>query len=57
MEPSRFSAERAQFLPIVEWVGRQRDSGASVDGKIVDLAQRRWIERTRTFSSMECFDE
>jgi chromosome partitioning protein len=34
MEPSRFSAERAQFLPIVEWVGGPLKKG---DEKVVAL--------------------
>jgi len=50
MAPS--PAECAEFMPIIDWVGRERDSGASVDGKVVDLAQRRWMERNRTFSSI-----
>jgi chromosome partitioning protein len=50
MAPS--PAECGEFMPIIEWVGRQRDSGASVDGKVVDLTQRRWMERNRTFSSI-----
>jgi chromosome partitioning protein len=34
MEPSRFSAERAQFLPIVEWVGGPLKK---IDDKVVAL--------------------
>ena len=45
-------AECAEFIPIVEWMGRQRDFGASGDGKVIDLAHRRWMERNRTFSSI-----
>ena len=52
MAPSAAAAECAEFIPIVEWMGRQRDLGASGDGKVVDLAQRRWMERNRTFSSI-----
>jgi chromosome partitioning protein len=52
MAPSAAAGECAEFIPIVEWMGRQRDFGASVDGKIVDLAQRRWMERNRTFASI-----
>jgi len=44
-------AECADFMPIVEWVGRQRDFRAASDGKVIDLAQRRWMDRNRTFSS------
>jgi chromosome partitioning protein len=50
MTPS--PAECAEFIPIVEWMGRQRDLGASGGGKVIDLAQRRWVERSRTFSSI-----
>jgi len=47
------AAECAEFMPIVEWVGRQQNSGASSgEGKVVDLAHRRWMERNRTFSSI-----
>jgi chromosome partitioning protein len=53
MAPSAAAAECAEFMPIIDWMGRQRDSVASsVDGKVVDLAQRRWMERNRTFSSV-----
>jgi chromosome partitioning protein len=52
MAPSAAAAECAEFIPIVEWMGRQRNLGASGDGKVVDLAQRRWMERNRTFSSI-----
>jgi chromosome partitioning protein len=52
MTPSAAAAECAEFLPIVEWVGRKRDSAASGDGKVVDLASRRWTERTPGLSSI-----
>ena len=51
MTPSAAAAECAEFMPIVEWVGRQRDSAASGDGKVIDLASRRWMERTPGLSS------
>ncbi len=46
------AAECAEFMPIVEWVGRQRNPVASGDGKIIDLASRRWMERTPGLSSI-----
>jgi len=52
MTPSAAAAECAEFMPIVEWVGRQRDSAASGDGKVIDLASRRWMERTPGLSSI-----
>jgi chromosome partitioning protein len=52
MPPSAAAAECEEFMPIVEWAGRQQDSGAPGDGKVVDLASRRWMERNRTFSSI-----
>src|SRR5438309_8182066 len=46
-------AECAEFMPIVEWVGRKQDSGtSSVEGKVIDLASRRWTERTPGLSSI-----
>ena len=51
MTPSAAAAECAEFMPIVEWVGRQRESAASGDGKVIDLASRRWMERTPGLSS------
>src|SRR6266516_1400949 len=52
MAPAATAAECAEFMPIVEWVGRQRDSAASGDGKVIDLASRRWMERTPGLSSI-----
>jgi chromosome partitioning protein len=52
MAPSAAAAECAEFMPIVEWVGRQRDSAAAGDGKVIDLASRRWMERTPGLSSI-----
>jgi chromosome partitioning protein len=45
MTPPEAAAERREFMPIVEWVNRQPDSGAPEDRKIVDLAHKRRIER------------
>jgi chromosome partitioning protein len=44
-------AECAEFMPIVEWVGRERDPAVSGNGKVVDFALRRRMEGIRTFSS------
>ena len=52
MHPSAAAAECAQFMPIVEWVGRQRESAAPGDSKVIDLASRRWTERTPGLSSI-----
>jgi len=52
MTPSAAAAECAEFMPIVEWVGRQRESAASGDGKVIDFASRRWMERTPGLSSI-----
>src|SRR6266571_396249 len=52
MTPSAAAAECAQFVPIVEWVSRQRESAASGDGKVIDFASRRWMERTPGLSSI-----
>ncbi len=50
MAPSAAAVECAEFMPIVEWVGRERDPVASADGNVIDLALRRRIERPQTFS-------
>jgi len=52
MTPSAAAAECAQFMPIVEWVSRQRESAAPGDGKVIDFASRRWTERTPGLSSI-----
>ena len=52
MPPSTAAAECAEFMPIVEWVGSQRDAAASGDGKVIDLASRRWTDRTPGLSSI-----
>src|SRR5882757_9566394 len=48
---SSAAAECLEFMPIVEWAGTQR-SVASGDGKVIDLASRRWTERTPGLSSI-----
>src|SRR6266540_4275222 len=45
-------AECAEFMPIVEWVGKQRDSAASGDGKVIDLSLRRRMEWNQGLSSI-----
>src|SRR5882672_1177763 len=52
MASSAAAAECSEFMPIVDWVGRQRDSVVSGDGKVIDLASRRWMERTPGLSSI-----
>src|SRR2546427_5077422 len=52
MAPSAAAAECAEFMPIIEWGCKQGDSGTSVDGKVVDLAHRRWMGRTPGVSSI-----
>src|SRR5256885_10852224 len=52
MTPSAAAAECAEFMPILEWVGKQQESAAPGDGKVIDLASRRWIERTPGLSSI-----
>jgi len=47
MDSSAAAAERGEFMPIVEWVGRQR--GTSADGKVIELARARWAEKDRKF--------
>ena len=49
---SAAAAECAEFMPIVDWVGRQRESAPSGDDKVVDLASRRWMERTPGLSTI-----
>ena len=51
MASSVAAAECSEFIPIVEWVGTHR-SGASGDRKVIDLASRRWTERTPGLSSI-----
>jgi len=42
---SEATAERGEFMPIVEWVKKEPDSSAPEDRKVVDLARMRRIER------------
>jgi chromosome partitioning protein len=52
MPSSAAAAECSEFMPIVDWVGKRRESVASGDGKVIDLASRRWMERTPGLSSI-----
>jgi hypothetical protein len=52
MAPSAAAPECAEFMPIVDWVGKQREIRPSGEGKVVDLAQRRWMERNRAYSTV-----
>ena len=47
MEASAASAEREEFMPIVDWVGGERSPEVSADRKVIDLTQTRWSEMTR----------
>ena len=50
MDAAAATAERGEFMPIVEWVGAPRNPEAAAEGKVIDLAHRRSSERTGTFS-------
>jgi len=47
MEAPAASAEREEFMPIVDWVGGERSPEVSADRKVIDLTQTRWSEMTR----------
>jgi chromosome partitioning protein len=47
MDPSTATAEREEFIPIVEWVGGASAPNTGAEGKVIDLAQTRWSEKTR----------
>jgi chromosome partitioning protein len=44
------AAERLEFMPIVEWVGKRRGSEISTDGKVIAVPRTSWTERDRSFS-------
>ena len=44
------AAEREEFMPIVEWVAQSRNAEAAAERKVIDLTQRRSMERSGTFS-------
>jgi len=48
MAPPEAAAERGEFMPIIEWVKMQPDSGAPEDRKVIDLARKRWNEADRS---------
>ena len=50
MDASASAAECGEFMPIVEWVGRQQGSEITGDGKVIDLASKRPTEKDRPFS-------
>src|SRR5262245_15671517 len=47
MEAAEAGAERAELMPIVEWIGGAREAETSVVRKVIDLAQSRWSEKVR----------
>ena len=47
MEAPDASAEREEFMPIIDWVGGERSPEISADSKVVDLVQARWPEKNR----------
>jgi chromosome partitioning protein len=47
MDASAAAAEREEFMPIVDWVGGERAPAVSAGGRVIDLAQTRWSERSR----------
>jgi chromosome partitioning protein len=44
------ATERAEFMPIVDWVCRRRSTTISTDGKVIEVPRTSWAERDRTFS-------
>ena len=50
MDAPAAATECGEFMPIVEWVGQPPNPEAATEGKVVDLAQRRSLERDRTLS-------
>jgi chromosome partitioning protein len=47
MDPSTATAEREEFMPIVEWVGGASAPDTGTEGKVIDLAQTRWSDKPR----------
>jgi chromosome partitioning protein len=54
MAPTEAAAERSEFMPIVEWVKRQPDSGTPEDRNVFDLARKR-VEADRIALSRSGF--
>jgi chromosome partitioning protein len=50
MDASAAAAECGEFMPIVEWVGSPRNPETATEGKVIDLAHRRSMEKDRTLS-------
>jgi chromosome partitioning protein len=47
MEAPAASAEREEFMPILDWVGGEHLPEMSADRKVIDLTQTRWSEKPR----------
>lgn len=47
MDAPTTSAEREEFMPIIDWVGGEHTPEVSADRKIIDLVQTRWSEKNR----------
>jgi chromosome partitioning protein len=47
MEPSAASAEREQFMPIVEWV--DPEAGTRAQSKVIELSRPAWLVRSSRF--------
>ena len=50
MDASVTAAEREEFMPIVDWVGGERTPDASAPRKVIEVAQTRWSEKSRSVS-------
>lgn len=44
------TAERLEFMPIVEWVIRRRGSEISTEGTVIEVPHTSWTEKDRAFS-------
>jgi chromosome partitioning protein len=53
MEPPTAAAECEEFRPIVDWVDQARNLEAAAERKVIDLAQRRSVERDRPSSASQ----
>ena len=53
MEPPMAATECEEFMPIVEWVDQPGNVEAPVERKVIDLAQRRLIDRDRPPSASQ----
>jgi hypothetical protein len=41
------TAERDEFMPIIDWVGGQRAPEAVPERRVIDLKPTRWTEKVR----------